>query len=75
MNNEQNIAFMNDERRIKAQEKLDDLVHRIHCDLKFDGSAEYYIKVLMPILKQLEEVYQDLIIIEATIEAELLGKI
>lgn len=75
LNNEQNIAFMNNERRIEAQKKLDDLVRHIQCDLKLDGSAEYYLKVLPPILKRLEEAYENLIVTEATVQAELLGKV
>lgn len=75
MNAEQNAAFMNDPRRLEAQKKLRDLVHRIQTDVKSDcANAGYYLNVLQPLLNQLSDANENLIVVEATVEAEILGK-
>lgn len=74
LNDEQNIAFMNDPRRISAQKEVDSVRHTISVDVKFNGSAQYYLTVLPPLLKRLEQAVENLAIVEATIETELTGK-
>lgn len=75
LNNEQNIAFANDPRRVAAEKKMRDLVHHIQSSVKSDcANAGYYLNVLPPLLKDLEAARDNLIVIEATVEAELLGK-
>lgn len=74
LNNEQNATFVNDPRRVAAEKELHDIVHRIQTNIKFDGNAHYYLTVLPPLLKKLEEAYENLNVIEAAVEAEILGK-
>lgn len=74
LNNEQSIEFMNDKRRINAQARLDNAVKRIQSSVKFDGNAGYYLAVLPQYLKELENAYENLSIVEATVEAEITGK-
>lgn len=73
MNDEQNRAFMNDPRRIEAEKRLHEAVRQIQISLKFDGNAGYYLSVLPPKMKELESANENLILVEATIEAELTG--
>ena len=75
LDNEQNLAFMNDPRRIAAQKRLDDIVSNIQADVKSNGNAMYYLTVLPPLLKELERAYEDLSVVEATIIAEVTEKI
>lgn len=75
LNDEQNLAFMNSFRRIKAQKKLNNIISKIHVDVKSDGNAMYYLTVLPPLLKELERAYEDLSVVEATIIAEFAAKI
>lgn len=72
-NDEQNISFMNDPRRVAAKNGLNRAVERIHDCLNFQGNAEYYLMVLPGALKALEEANENLILVEAAIEAELTG--
>ncbi len=74
LNNEQNIAFMNDPRRIAAQRELNEIVRHISTDLKSDGSAMYYLTVLPPILKKLEAANENLSIVEAAVASEILNQ-
>lgn len=74
LNDEQNLAFVNDPRRVAAEKDLHEIVHRIQTNIKFDGSAHYYLTVLPPLPKRLSEAYENLNIVEATVEAEILGK-
>lgn len=73
LNDEQNVRFMNDKRRIEAQKRLDDAVKRIQSSVRSDGNAGYYLTVLPAYLKKLEEANENLSIVEATVEAEVLG--
>ncbi len=75
LNNEQNIQFMNDKRRIGAQNRLNTAVKQIQESVKSDGSAEYYLTVLPWYLKELERAYENLSLVEARVEAEILGRI
>lgn len=75
LNDEQNLAFVNDPRRIEAEKKVHDLVHRIQVSIKSDcPNAGYYLSVLSPLINQLSDAYDNLSIVEATVEAEILGK-
>lgn len=74
LNDEQNLAFMSDPRRVAAEKELHDIVHSIQTDIKFDGNAHYYLTVLPPLLKKLADAYENLNIVEATVQAEILGK-
>lgn len=71
LNNEQNIAFMNDPRRIEAQTRLEKAINSIRASLNFEGNAEYYLKAIPPKIHELSVAYENQIIIEATIEDEL----
>ena len=71
LNNEQNIAFANDPRRIEAEKRLHEAVRRIKNSLKYDGNAGYYLNVLPPLMKELEAANENLIVVEATVEAEI----
>ena len=74
LNNEQNIAFVNDPRRVAAEKKMRDLVRRIQNSVKSDcPNAGYYLSVLYPLLRDLEEARDNLIVVEATVEAEIAG--
>ena len=72
LNDEQNLAFVNDPRRVAAQKELDDAKHMIEISLRPDASANYYLSVLPQRLKRLEEASENLAVVEATVEAELL---
>ena len=75
LNDEQNIAFVNDPRRVAAEKKMRDLVQHIQTSIKSDcANAGYYLSVLHPLLHELEEARDNLIVVEATVEAELAGK-
>lgn len=74
LNNEQNITFVNDPRRISAQMEINEIVRHISTDLKSDGSALYYLTVLPPILKKLEAAMENLSIVEATVTSEILNQ-
>ena len=72
LTDEQNIAFVNDPRRVAAAEKVQGLVNHIQSSLRMDcANAEYYLKALPPLLNQLSEAWENLIVTEATVEAEL----
>lgn len=73
LNNEQNIAFVNDPRRVEAEKRLHEAVRQIQISLKFDGNAGYYLTVLPTKMKELEDANENLILVEAAIEAELTG--
>ena len=75
MNNEQNIAFMNDSRRVEAQNRLNKAVSSIQASLKFNGNAMYYLTVLPQKLKELSEAYENLSIVEASVESEITGHV
>lgn len=72
LTDEQNIAFMNDPRRIAAQQELDSIRRKISENVKFDGTAMYYLSVLPPLLVKLEKAYENLNIVEATVQHEIL---
>lgn len=75
LNEEQNIAFMNDPRRIDAEKKVRGLVHHIQASVKSDcPNADYYLSILPPLINQLSDAYENLSVVEATVEAELLSK-
>lgn len=75
MNAEQNIVFMNDKRRIEAQNKLDKIVRHIQQDIFSSGSAQYYLSTLPQLMKELSDAYENLAVVEATVESEITGKI
>jgi hypothetical protein len=75
LNDAQNAAFMNDPRRLEAEKELKEAVEGIRGCLTFFGSADYYLKVLPQRLKRLEEANERLNVVEATVEAEIAGKI
>ena len=75
LNDEQNLAFANDPRRIAAEKKVQGIVHHIQNDIRFDGTAQYYLSVLPPLLKDLDAAYTDFVVVEATVQAEILEKI
>lgn len=75
LNNDQNAAFMNDPRLVAAEKALHEAVDKIRDSLVFNGTAGYYLSVLPPLLKRLEEADEHLTIVAATVEAEILGKI
>lgn len=73
LNNEQNIVFANDPRRVEAEKRLHEAVRQIQISLKLDGNAGYYLTVLPPKMKELEAANENLILVEAAIETELTG--
>jgi len=74
-NDEQNLTFANDPRRVAAEKKVRDLVQHIQTSVKSDcANAGYYLSVLHPLLHELEAAYDNLIVVEATVEAEIAGK-
>lgn len=73
LNDEQNTAFVNDPSRIEAEKRLHEAVRQIQISLKLDGNAGYYLTVLPPKMKELEEANENLILVEAAIETELTG--
>lgn len=75
LNNEQNLAFMNDPRRVAAQKQLDKAVQHIQSGVKFDGNAMYYLTVLPPLINDLSAAYEKLSVVEATIMVEIAGQI
>lgn len=74
MTAEQNIAFMNDKRRVEAQKQLDKIVKHIQSDISFEGTAQYYMTVLPQMLKSLSDAYENLATVEAIVEAEITSK-
>lgn len=74
MTAEQNILFVNDQRRVKAQNKLDMIVKHIQNDISEHGNAQYYMTVLPQLLKSLSDAYDNLTIVEAMVEAEITDK-
>lgn len=75
LDNEKNLAFTNDPRRVAAQNELEAAVKHIRSDIMVDGNAMYYLTVLPPLLKKLETAYESLTTIEAKILCELEGKV
>lgn len=71
----QNAAFMNDPRRLLAQTLLDDCLNRIQKCVSSNGNAEYYLKTLPRYMRDLSEAHENLIIVEATIESELIKEV
>lgn len=71
LSDEQNLAFMNDPRRLKAEKELHDIVRHISADIKTDGNAMYYLTVLPPLIKKLETANENLNLIEAQILCEM----
>lgn len=74
LNDVQSLDFANDPRRVGAEKELRRIVEAIRASLQFPGTAQYYLTVLPPRLKELETAWENLNVIEATIEAEILGK-
>ena len=58
------------DRRIAAKKQVDKIINHIRCDLEFDGTAQYYLTVLPPLLNKLSAAYEELTIAEAAAEAE-----
>lgn len=75
LNDEQNIAFMKDPRRVSAENELHDILLSLQSDININGSAQYYLTVLPPLLKKLETAYVKLITVEATVKTEILNKL
>ena len=71
LNNEQNMRYMSDKRRIAAQERLDTAVKRIQASIRSNGNAGYYLTVLPQYLRELESANESLTIIEATVIDEI----
>ena len=74
LNDKQNLTFMTDSRRIEAEAEVRKTVENIRASLQFPGSAQYYLTVLPPRLQALDRAMEMLSIVEATVEAEVLGK-
>ena len=73
LDDEQNLKFMTDSRRIAAQRELDEARHNISVNVKFNGSAIYYLKTLPPMLKRLQNAYDNLQITETLVEDEIIS--
>ena len=71
MDDERNPLIMNDPRRVSAQSELDAIVRHIQTDISTGGSAQYYLTVLPLLLERLKKAYDNLIVLEATLLAEL----
>ena len=71
LTNEQNIAFMNDTRRIAAQNELDSIVNRINASVGPDKNTGYYLNVLPMLIKELDDARKTIILVETLIEEEL----
>lgn len=74
MTAEQNSLFVNDKRRVDAQNKLDMIVRHIQNDISAQGNAQYYMTVLPQLLKSLSDAYENLATVEAMVEAEVASK-
>ncbi len=74
MTEEQNSLFVNDKRRVDAQNKLDMIVRHIQNDISAQGNAQYYMTVLPQLLKSLSDAYENLATVEAMVEAEVASK-
>ena len=74
LNDKQNLAFMNDPRRIAAQKQLDEAVQKAGQKLMDDGNAMYYLTVLPPMLNKLSAAYENLSTVEATVMSEIMGR-
>lgn len=74
MNNEKNLLFMNNPKRVSAKKELDKIVQHIQTDISWEGNAHYYLTVLPPLLNQLEKAYDNLTAIETALIAELEGQ-
>lgn len=73
LNNEQNAVFMNDPERLEAEREKNKVLELIKSAVKHDGNAEYYLTVLPPYLKRLEDATENLIKIEARLYCQLQG--
>ena len=73
LNNEQNAVFMNDPERLEAEREKSKVLELIKSAVKHDGNAEYYLTVLPPYLKRLEDATENLIKIEARLYCQLQG--
>ena len=73
LTDEQNLAFMNDPRRIKAEKEVNDIRRSISVNVKFNGTSEYYLTVLPPLLSRLSSAVENLNVVEAIIEDELMN--
>lgn len=71
LTDEQNMAFMNDPRRVKARERLDKALKHIE-EIK-TLSAQVILTIMPPALKELETAYNELIITETQVECEILN--
>lgn len=74
LSNDQNLEFINNPSRVAAEKRLHEAVRQIVISLKNDGNAGYYLTVLPPKIRELEVANDNLIMIEAALEAELAGK-
>lgn len=74
LNDEQNLAFMNDPRRVAAQKELDDAVESIRSCVEL-ASAMTILTHIHQATKRLQAAYENLSIVEATVIAEVTGKI
>lgn len=73
LNDEQNVAFMNDPERLEAEREKNKALELIKSAVKHDGSADYYLTVLPPYLKRLEAATENLTKIEARLYCQLQG--
>lgn len=71
MSDEQNLKFMNDKRRLEAQERLDIALKNVR-DIQ-TLSAQTVLIYMPSALKILNEAYENLNIVEAQVEAEIIG--
>ncbi|MCD8160941.1 MAG: hypothetical protein LUE61_07155 [Clostridiales bacterium] len=66
---------MTDTRVTKARAELTEALCSIQSSIKSDGNAEYYLTVLPPRLRELEEAVNNLAVTEATVQAEVLERL
>lgn len=71
LSDDKNLAFVDDPRRVAAQRELDSILCHIGTDVRFPGSAEYFLTVLPPLLKKLEAALVNLNTVEAQVLLEL----
>lgn len=71
MSDEQNLKFMNDKRRLEAQERLDTALKNVR-DIQ-TLSAQTVLICMPSAIKKLNEAYENLNIVEAQVEAEIIG--
>lgn len=74
LNDEQNLAFVNNPERLAAEKEMRDTVKLIQTSVKSDcANAGYYLTVLPMYLKRLENAVENLNKVEAKVQAQILG--